>query len=63
MKLRVIGTPDEVDLAFEVLNLTPLVRVEHRSRPYPCRDDADRVRVYVDLLPLTRLVDPGEVFR
>ena len=59
MRLRVTGTPDEVDLTLEVLSLTPLVLVEQISRPYACRDSVDQVRVYVTVRPLTQL--PGHL--
>ncbi|MBT8225451.1 MAG: hypothetical protein HKP61_21935 [Dactylosporangium sp.] len=60
MRIRVIGTPDEVDLAIEALDLTPLMGIERVSRPYACRrDGAGLVRVYMTVRALSQLPTPG----
>ena len=47
VEIRVKGEPDDVEDALAVLQ--EALHVTRVSRPYPCRGDAERVRVYVDV--------------
>jgi hypothetical protein len=47
MRLRLHGTPGEIDATLPVLRAALTVRAE--SRPYPDRPPSTLVRVYLDL--------------
>ncbi|MBN1173778.1 MAG: hypothetical protein JXA67_16520 [Micromonosporaceae bacterium] len=49
MRIRLVGTPAEVDTALAALPVAMVVTSV--SRPYAMRRDPDRVRVYVDVDP------------
>lgn len=48
MKIRLMGLPDEVETAVDVIARLAMVEVLQVSDPYPNRGDSRMVRVYVD---------------
>jgi hypothetical protein len=56
MKIRIIGTPDEVRAAVAALRAcqVPQLDVTGVSDPYPVRSNPAHVRVYVDAQEATR---------
>lgn len=44
MEIRVIGTPDELAQAAEVI--AAAYTIQKQSKPYPCRGDAEQQRQY-----------------
>ena len=46
VKIRIIGTPEEVDKATELLSM--VLKVEYASKDYPSRYSKTDKRVYID---------------
>ena len=51
MRIRLMGTLDEVQAVQQALSTTPGLQVVDTSAPYPNRGDSHQVRVYLDIHP------------
>lgn len=49
VKLRLIGTPTTIEEMIGVIESTGVLKVTHKSDPYPDRYSKNNSRVYVDI--------------